>query len=124
MKRTWTVPTITIAALAVLFVGFYLNKDSGHANMVYTDSPRPPQRIVSLAPNLTEILFALGLGEKVVATSSDSDYPPETAELEKVGTFWQPNTEAVIATRPDLVVTLSFGQQQSVAETLKRDREG
>jgi len=77
-------------------------------------------RIVSLAPNLTEILFALGLGEKVVAVSSDSDYPPDAANKSKVGTFWQPNTEAIIASKPDLVITEWFEQQKSVAESLKR----
>jgi len=77
-------------------------------------------RIVSLAPNLTEILFAMGLGEKVVAVSSDSDYPPEAANKNKVGTFWQPNTEAIIASKPDLVITECFEQQKSVAETLHR----
>ncbi len=77
-------------------------------------------RIVSLAPNLTEILFALGLGEKVVAVSSDSDYPPEAANKNKVGTFWQPNTEAIIASKPDLVITECFEQQKSVAVTLHR----
>lgn len=82
--------------------------------------PAQPDRIVSLAPNLTEILFALGLGEKVVAVSSDSDFPPAAAEKTKVGTFWQPNLEAVIASKPDLVITLWFEQQRSVAESLKR----
>ncbi len=79
-----------------------------------------PARIVSLAPDITEILFALGLGDKIAAVSSDSDEPAEAAGKNKVGNFWQPDTESVIATRPDLVVTLSFEQQKSVAATLKR----
>ena len=65
-----------------------------------------PQRIVSLAPNITEILFALGLSDKLVAVSNDSDYPPEVADINKVGAFWQPSTEPIIATKPDLVITL------------------
>jgi len=79
-----------------------------------------PQRIVSLAPNITEILFALGLDKEIVAVSSDSDYPNGVANKQKVGTFWQPNTEAVIASKPDLVITLWFEQQNQVAESLKR----
>jgi len=79
-----------------------------------------PKRIISLAPNITEILFELGLGEKIVAVSSDSDYPAEAAEKKKVGTFWQPNTEAVIAAKPDLVITLWFEQQKAVADSLRR----
>ncbi len=78
-----------------------------------------PQRIVSLAPNITEILFALGLGDKLVAVSNDSDYPPEVADINKVSAFWQPSLEPVLATKPDLVITLWFPQQKSVADTLK-----
>ncbi|MHC4460661.1 MAG: ABC transporter substrate-binding protein [Planctomycetota bacterium] len=86
--------------------------------------PNKPQRIVSLAPNLTEILFALGLGERIVAVSSDSDHPPVAANKNKVGTFWQPNTEAIIASKPDLVITLRTrtDQQKAVADSLKRLR--
>jgi iron complex transport system substrate-binding protein len=78
------------------------------------------QRILSLSPNLTEIVFALGLGDRIVGVSSDSDWPAEAKAKPKVGTFWQPNTEAVIAARPDLVVCETFPQQKEVAETLKR----
>jgi iron complex transport system substrate-binding protein len=79
-----------------------------------------PQRIVSLSPNLTEILFALGLGDRVAAVSSNCDWPPEAKTKPKVGTFWQPNPEAIIAARPDLLVCESFDQQMTVAKTLKR----
>jgi iron complex transport system substrate-binding protein len=85
-----------------------------------TPLPSQVNRIVSMAPNLTEILFALGLDEKIVAVSNDSDYPPETADRSKVGTFWQPNIEAVIAAKPDLVITLGFSQQRNLAQRLKR----
>ena len=79
-----------------------------------------PDRIVSMAPNLTEVLFALGLEDKIVGVTLDSDYPPAAAEKPKVGTFWQPNIEAVIAAKPDLVITLAFEQQKNLAERLKR----
>ena len=77
-------------------------------------------RIVSLAPNLTEILFAIGLEDEIVGVTLDSDYPPDAAEKPKVGTFWQPNIEAVVAARPSLVITLGFEQQKTLAERLKR----
>ena len=79
-----------------------------------------PSRIVSMAPNLTEILFALELDDKVVGVTQDSDYPPAALAKPRVGTFWQPNIEAVIATKPDLVVTLAFEQQRELARRLKR----
>jgi len=78
------------------------------------------ERIVSLAPNITEILFALGLGEKVVGVPLYSEYPPETAEKLKVGTFWQPNIEAVIGAKPDLIVTLEIERQKYIAQRLRR----
>ena len=79
-----------------------------------------PERIVSLAPNLTEILFALGLDDKIVGVPLHSNYPPAAANKPKTGTFWQPNIEAVIAAKPDLVITLGFEQQKNIAERLKR----
>jgi len=82
-------------------------------------APGPATRIVSMAPNLTEILFALGLGDRVVAVTQDSNWPPEAAKHPHVGTFWQPNIEAVVGARPDLVVTLAFGQQRELAERLR-----
>jgi iron complex transport system substrate-binding protein len=63
-----------------------------------------PQRIVTISPAETEILFALGLDERIVAVSDYDDYPPETASKERVGGIIDPNEEALIAVRPDLIV--------------------
>jgi len=117
MNKLWRL-LLTILCLAG--AGFLIAKMLQDRDAATTSLPAQPDRIVSLAPNLTEILFALGLGEKVVAVSSDSDYPPEAANKNKVGTFWQPNTEAIIASKPDLVITENFEQQKTAAETLKR----
>jgi iron complex transport system substrate-binding protein len=78
------------------------------------------EKLVVLSPNLTEIVFALGLGDKIVGVSSDSDWPADAKQKPKMGTFWQPNTEAIIAAKPDLVICESFLQHKEVAETLKR----
>lgn len=77
-------------------------------------------RIVCASPNLTEIAYFIGLGDKVVAVSDESDYPPEAALRRSIGSFWQPDIEAVIASRPDIVVTLDFRQQEALAERLDR----
>lgn len=82
--------------------------------------PGQVNRIVSMSPNLTEILFALGLDEEIVGVTLYSDYPPQAAEKRKVGTFWQPNIESVIAAKPDLVITLGFEQQRNLARRLER----
>jgi cobalamin transport system substrate-binding protein len=65
-----------------------------------------PQRIVSLAPTITESLFALGAGAEVAGVSQYCDYPPEVARLPKVGTFITPNIEAIAGLRPTIVIGL------------------
>ncbi len=85
--------------------------------------PALPKRIVSMAPDLTEILFALGLDKEIVGVSQYSDYPPAAKEKPSVGSFWQPNIESIVAAKPDLVVTSTttgFGQQKRLAMRLAR----
>lgn len=72
-----------------------------------------PMRIVSTAPAGTEMLFALGLGDRVVGVTSLCDYPPEVAAIAKIGDF-QANTEAVMALSPDLVVGYA-GNEEALA---------
>ncbi|MGB5924882.1 MAG: cobalamin-binding protein [Dehalococcoidia bacterium] len=67
-----------------------------------------PQRIISLAPSNTEILFALGLGDKVVGVTMYCDYPPEAQDKEKVGDYYGPDIEKIIALEPDLILATDF----------------
>lgn len=64
----------------------------------------PPARVVSLAPSVTETLFALGEGPAVVGVSQYCDYPPAAMRLPRVGTFLTPNIEAIAALRPTLII--------------------
>ena len=64
----------------------------------------PPQRIVSLAPNITEILFALGCGDQVVGVTRFCDDPPEALSKTKVGGLVDPSLESIQALHPDLIV--------------------
>ena len=66
-----------------------------------------PQRVISLAPSVTETLFALGFGNRVVGVTTYCDYPPEARRLPKIGGFTNPSVEAIVATRPDLVIGIS-----------------
>ncbi len=117
MGKWW----LLLAALALWLAGGFLVRELPKTD-ADTSAGRPsrPARIVSLAPDLTEILFALGLGERIAAVTRDSDYPPAALAKPKVGTFWQPNMEAVIATKPDLIVTLAIEQQRDLARRLQR----
>ena len=63
-----------------------------------------PQRIVSLSPSDTEILFALGLGDKVVGVTEYCDYPPEAKNIASIGGFSNPNIEQIVALSPDLIL--------------------
>lgn len=115
-KWWWLLLIITCwTAAGFAIFDFRQAQDSGD-----TPLPTRAERIISLAPNLTEILFALGLEEEIVRVTLYSDYPPAAAKKPKAGTFWQPNIEAIIAARPDLIVTLGFEQQKNLAERLKR----
>ncbi|MGD9952354.1 MAG: cobalamin-binding protein [Burkholderiales bacterium] len=64
----------------------------------------PAQRVVSLSPHLTELLYAAGAGERLVGAIEYSDYPPEARALPRVGSEAAIDLEAVVALRPDLVV--------------------
>lgn len=66
-----------------------------------------PQRIVSLAPSVTEVLFAVGLGPRVVAVTSYCRYPPAALRLPKIGGYLTPSYEALVSAAPDLAVVLS-----------------
>ena len=77
-----------------------------------------PRRIVSLVPAITEMLFAIGAGPQVVAVSSYDEFPPEVKALPKVGALLDPDTERILALRPDLVIV--YGSQSDLEKQLER----
>jgi iron complex transport system substrate-binding protein len=81
-----------------------------------------PQRLISLAPSNTEILFALGLGDKVVGVTEFCDYPEEAQAIEKVGGM-EPNLEKIVDIDPDLVLAIggSSAQVEKATEIEKLD---
>src|SRR5215471_3094256 len=82
-----------------------------------TESPR---RLISLAPSVTEILFALGLGDRVVGVTTYCDYPADAAAIEKVGDTQKPNLEKIISLKPDLVVISTASQLEEFVGNLER----
>lgn len=78
-----------------------------------------PERIISLAPSNTKILFALGLGDNVVGVTEYCNYPPEAQEKEKIGSYTTPNIEKVVNLNPDLVLA-AHGNPLGTVEALKR----
>ncbi len=80
---------------------------------------RPAQRIVSLAPHATELLFSAGAGDRVVGVVDYSDYPPAARRLPRVGGYNALDLEAILALRPDLVVGWASGNPPGLAEQLR-----
>ncbi len=78
-----------------------------------------PERIVSLSPANTEILYAVGAGDKVVGVTSFCDYPAEVSNAEKIGTFDGPNLELIQKAKPDVVLAGGYIQEDLIASLEK-----
>jgi iron complex transport system substrate-binding protein len=76
-------------------------------------------RIVSLAPNLTELAYAAGAGDTLVGTVEYSDYPAAARALPRVGDAWRVDVESVLALRPDLVLSWASGTPEDTVSRLK-----
>ncbi len=104
------------AIILLVFAGSFLAK--GLLSKPRSDRPpetRRCERIVSMSPDVTETLFELGLGDRVVGVTRYCKYPPEARTKAKVGGFLDPNFEALLALKPDLVVIRDDNQQSRAA---------
>jgi iron complex transport system substrate-binding protein len=79
--------------------------------------PRNVRRVITLAPNVTELVYAIGAGDRVVGTDDFSNYPPPAARVTKVGGM-QPNVEQITALKPDLVLASTEGNHPALAPAL------
>lgn len=80
----------------------------------------PLQRVISLAPHATEIAYAAGLGDKLIAVSEMSDYPEQAKDLEKVSNYQGIKLERIIALQPDLVIAWPAGNPAKELDKLKQ----
>lgn len=80
----------------------------------------PALRIVSLAPHITELLFAVGAGDRIVATVEHADYPEAAGSIPRVGTATRLDLEQLLRTHPDLVIAWSSGSPRAALERLER----
>ena len=81
---------------------------------------RPAQRIISLAPHITELLFAAGVGARIVGADAWSDYPPDARDIARIGDSSRIDLERVLALKPDLVVAWDSGNPRSDIAQLRR----
>ncbi len=81
--------------------------------------PDEPRRIVSLAPNITEIIFDLGQERRLVGVTRYSDFPPEAEKLPKIGSYVHLDLEKIVALKPDLCIAIKDGNPIAVANRLE-----
>lgn len=79
---------------------------------------KAPGKIISLAPNITEILFALGLGDNIIGVTTFCDYPEEAKKKPKVGGMSNPSLETVVSLKPDIVILTTDGNPREFKERL------
>lgn len=121
-----TFPMMLRTALALAFAALAIISPSAHADMSVKDDSgasvhlkAPARRIVSLAPHVTESLFAIGAGERLVGTVDYSDYPEAAKRVPRIGGYSRIDLEAVIAKKPDLIIAWQSGNSQPQVEQLK-----
>lgn len=110
---------IAIGCLLLLVepAGAFTLRDSQGRELVLAG---PPQRIVSLVPSVTEIIYALGGEDRLVGVTDFCDWPPEAGRKPRVGGMVAPNLELIVALRADLVVATSEGNSRETFDQLRR----
>jgi iron complex transport system substrate-binding protein len=101
--------------LGALAIFIFITADHG-----FGDAAATAQRIVSLAPSVTETVFALGYGEKLVGVTSHCDFPAQARRLPQIGTFISPSVEAILARQPDLVIGVVGATNPVTAREMER----
>ena len=104
---------------SIIVLALLLHVVSGF-NRTVAVAQSPPQRIISIIPSTTEMLFAIGAGPRVVGVGNFDRYPPEALTRPKVGGLIDPDVERIIALKPDLVVV--YGTQDDLRTQLERAR--
>lgn len=102
---------LPISVSAAVFI------DAAGRQVEITESPR---RIVALVPSVTEIFFAIGAGDRIVAVTDYTDYPEEARSLPSVGSYASPNLEGILSFKPDLVIATADGTPLQLFQQLTR----
>ena len=82
--------------------------------------PFPPKKIVSLAPNITEILFSLGLDQEIVGISIHCNFPEKAKSKVRVGSYISLDFEKIVSLKPDLIIATGAGNTRDMVERLER----
>jgi iron complex transport system substrate-binding protein len=123
-KTLTTAKRIATVCLPLLFVIFISGKS--FADQVIDETGRSvnispsPQRIVSLAPGITEILYALNLADKIVGVTSFCNWPPAARQKQRIGGFINPSIEQIVSLEPDLIIATADGNRQDTVRQLEK----
>ena len=117
----------TLVCFVLLSLTFSSQLKAQTQNLVFTDDTGQeihltahPQRIISLSPSITENLFAIGLGDRVVGVSRFSDYPQAAQNLPIISDYQNIDLEAVIKLKPDIIISWDGGQSPSQLNAIKQ----
>lgn len=122
----FVLPLVCFLALAACKSGIDANQAEVRTREVTDDLgrkikiPQKIERVVSLAPNLTENIFAVGAGDRLVGVTTFCNYPPEAEKIAKIGDTMTPNMETIIALRPQIVFVSTASQIESFTKTLEQ----
>ena len=115
-----------IFIVALVILGLSLSAESHIAAKNITDQlgrtvslPDDPQRVVSLAPSITEIIFALGQQDRLKGVTIYSDFPEDAAKLPRVGSYVNLDLERIVALKPDLCIAIKDGNPKAVVKRLE-----
>jgi iron complex transport system substrate-binding protein len=121
MKKITQTAIVILAVVLSVFVG-----EAAHAAVVTDEVGRrvgisgTPQRIVSLAPGITEILFALNLDGQIVGVTSFCDWPREAGQKTSVGGFTNPSLEKIVSLKPELILATADGNRPETVRQLEK----
>jgi len=117
VRSVWAAGLAGLAGAGLSLVLSGLDPGQGPAPAM--PAGRAPRRVVCMAPNVAEAVFALGAGDRVVGVSQYTNYPPEARSRPSVGALYNPDLERLVALRPDLVIVQ---QRHEKVEALCRRR--
>ena len=110
MPNKTVLAVIIILVFAISLFGLFLLERNNNKQDITLHSAKV-RRIVSMSPSVTEVLFDLGLGNKLVGITDFCKYPSATAKIEKIGGYLDANYEAIISLKPDIVILRKEFQQ-------------
>lgn len=119
---------VCLISLALLFGCAEQTKPAPPSGRTVTDDlgrtvslPLEVRRVVSLAPNLTEMVYAVGAGDRLVGVTTFCNYPPQAASVAKIGDTMNPNMESIVALKPDVVLVSTASQIETFLKTLEQN---